>query len=193
MNEQQKDQAPDSQPAHQEQEQPRHPDPSEHMNDNMAENPEEKENLETEKLREELEALKDKYLRLVAEFDNFRRRTAKERIDLVQTAGRDILQALLPVLDDTERAIRQNAETEDISMIREGVTLIFNKLHTTLQQKGLKKMTSIGEAFDADLHEAITEIPAPAETEVGKVLDEVEPGYYLNDKIIRHAKVIVGK
>jgi molecular chaperone GrpE len=148
---------------------------------------------ETEKLKDELAEAKDKYLRLVAEFDNFRRRNAKERVDLIQTAGKDIVQSLLVVLDDTDRAAKQMETSEDLNLIKEGVNLVFNKLRNILQQKGLKKMTSVGQPFDADLHDAITEIPAPGEDLIGKVLDEVEPGYYLNDKLIRHAKVIVGK
>lgn len=149
------------------------------------------EESELEKLREELAQAKDKYLRLVAEFDNFRRRNAKERVELIQTAGKDIVQSMLGVLDDTDRAMKQMETSDDLDLIKEGVTLVFNKLRNTLQQKGLKKMESKNQVFDADLHEAIAEIPAPGME--GRVIDETEPGYYLNDKIIRHAKVIVGK
>jgi molecular chaperone GrpE len=148
---------------------------------------------EMEKLKSELAEAKDKYLRLVAEFDNFRRRNAKERVELTQTAGKEIIQSLLVVLDDTDRAAKQMESSEDLPLIREGVSLVFNKLRNTLQQKGLKKMISINQPFDPDLHEAITEIPAPTPDQAGKVIDETEPGYYLNDKLIRHAKVIVGK
>lgn len=147
---------------------------------------------ELEKLKAELEAGKDKYLRLVAEFDNFRRRSAKERIELVQTAGREVIKDLLDVLDDADRAQKQLDSSED-KQVKEGVTLVFNKLRTALQSKGLKPMESIGKDFDTDLHEAITEIPAPTKELKGKVVDEVVKGYYLNDKIIRHAKVVVGK
>lgn len=147
---------------------------------------------EYEKLQAELSDAKDKYLRLVAEFDNFRRRNAKERIELTQTAGRDIMQALLDVVDDSERAAKQMETSTDIATIKEGIALVFNKLHHTLQQKGLRKMESIGQPFDPDMHEAITEIPAPDEMK-GKVMDVVQPGYYLNDKLIRYAKVVVGK
>jgi len=140
-----------------------------------------------------LEEAKDKYLRLVAEFDNFRRRNAKERMELVQTAGKEIIQSLLVVLDDTDRAAKQLETSENLATIKEGVMLVFNKLRATMQAKGLKKMESINQPFDADLHEAITEIPAAGPDGVGKIMDEVEPGYYLNDKLIRHAKVIVGK
>ncbi len=141
----------------------------------------------------ELAEMKDKYLRLVAEFDNFRRRNAKEAIELRQTAAKDMMQALLVVLDDTDRAAKQMEATDDLVQIKEGVSLVFNKLRSTLQGKGLKKMESIHHPFDADLHEAITEIPAPDPELAGKVIDEIEPGYYLNDKLIRYAKVIVGK
>jgi molecular chaperone GrpE len=151
------------------------------------------EESEMEKLREELAEAKDKYLRLVAEFDNARRRNAKERVELIQTAGKDIVQSLLVVLDDTDRAAKQMEKSDDLAMVKEGVTLVFNKLRTVLQQKGLKKMESISHPFDADLHEAITEIPSPTPDMEGKVIDETEPGYYLNDKLIRHAKVVVGK
>lgn len=148
---------------------------------------------EADKLREELSEAKDKYLRLVAEFENFRKRNAKERLELIQTAGKDIVVSLLEVLDDSERAMKQLETSEDIATIKEGISLVFNKLHNTLQQKGLKVMDSKGQEFDADKHEAITEIPAPSEDMVGKVVDVVQPGYYLNDKLIRYAKVVVGK
>lgn len=146
-----------------------------------------------EKAQEEAAEWKDKYLRLVAEFDNFRKRTAKERIELTQTAGKDIVVSLLDVLDDCDRAQKQLDSSSDVQAIREGVQLVFNKLRNTLQSKGLKQMESVGQPFDADLHEAITEIPAPAPDAAGKVIDQVQPGYYLNDKIIRFAKVVVGK
>ncbi|HSC55000.1 MAG TPA: nucleotide exchange factor GrpE [Phnomibacter sp.] len=148
---------------------------------------------ELEKLRAELAEQKDKYLRLFAEFDNYKRRTAKERLELLQTAGREVITSLLDVLDDSERAERTMAKTTDIEVVKEGVNLVFQKLRTNLEQKGLKPMQSIGEEFNADLHEAITEIPAPTEELQGKVLDEVQKGYYLSDKIIRFAKVVVGK
>jgi molecular chaperone GrpE len=148
---------------------------------------------EAEKLKAELDAAKDKFLRLQAEFDNFRRRSAKERIELVQTAGRDVINDMLDVVDDAERAQKQLESTDDVKSIREGVTLVFNKLRNILQSKGLKPMETIGKEFNPDLHEAITEIPAPTKDLKGKVVDEVVKGYYLNDKIIRHAKVVVGK
>jgi molecular chaperone GrpE len=145
------------------------------------------------KLEGEIAELKDKYLRLTAEFDNFRRRTAKERVELTQTAGKDVIQSLLVVLDDMDRAGNQLETTTDIKVIKEGVSLVFNKLRSVLQQKGLKVMDAANKDFDADLHEAITEIPAASEDLKGKVSAVVESGYYLNDKLIRHAKVVVGK
>ena len=146
-----------------------------------------------ERLQKELDEAKDKYMRLVAEFDNFRKRNAKERIELIATAGRDIVQSLLVVLDDSERAEKQMESTEDVMAIKEGVLLVFNKMRNALQQKGLKAMDSRNQDFDPDVHEAITEIPAASEDMKGKVIDEVEKGYYLNEKLIRHAKVVVGK
>jgi molecular chaperone GrpE len=158
-----------------------------HLNDPLEDD------SELDKLKAELEAAKDKYLRLVAEFDNFRRRSGKERIELIQTAGKEVIAGMLDVVDDADRAQKQLESTEDVNAIKEGVTLVFNKLRTALQAKGLKPMETIGKDFNPDLHEAITEIPAPTKNLVGKVVDEVVKGYYLNDKIIRHAKVVVGK
>lgn len=148
---------------------------------------------EAEKLKTELQEQKDKYLRLFAEFDNYKRRTAKERIDLMQTAGKEVITSMLDVLDDCDRAEKQLQSTTDLTQIKEGVQLVFNKLRTTLHSKGLKAMESIKTDFDVEKHEAITEIPAPSEDLKGKVVDEVTKGYYLNDKLIRFAKVIVGK
>jgi len=158
-----------------------------HLNDPLLE-----EN-EADKVKAELEEAKDKYLRLAAEFDNFRRRSAKERQEISLTAGREVIKELLEVLDDAERAEKQLESSEDVQQIKQGITLVFNKLRGTLQSKGLKPMAAVGKEFDADLHEAITEIPAASEEAKGKVIDEVTKGYYLNDKIIRHAKVVVGK
>lgn len=147
---------------------------------------------ELDQLRAELNEMKDKNLRLVAEFDNFRKRSAKERIDLIATAGKDIVQSLLDVVDDSYRAMKQMDTDNDAESVKEGARLVFNKLQHTLQQKGLKAMDCQGKEFDADLHEAITEIPAPTEEMKGKIIDVVQAGYYLNDKLIRHAKVVVG-
>jgi molecular chaperone GrpE len=144
-------------------------------------------------LQQQLDEQKDKYLRLVADFDNFRKRTAKERLELAQTAGKDVIISLLTVLDDSERAEKQIAVTDDVKAIKEGVSLVFSKLRSALQARGLKPMESVGTDFNPDVHEAITEIPAPSEEQKGKVVAEVEKGYFLNDKIIRFAKVVVGK
>jgi molecular chaperone GrpE len=146
-----------------------------------------------DKLKAELEETKDKYLRKVAEFENFKRRNAKERVELIQTAGREVITEMLDVLDDCDRAQKQMEATDNAKDIKEGVMLVFNKFRNILQARGLKPMDTIHKEFDPDLHEAITEIPAPAPELIGKVLDEVMKGYYLNDKIIRHAKVVVGK
>ncbi|WP_207422229.1 nucleotide exchange factor GrpE [Desertivirga brevis] len=145
-----------------------------------------------EKLRAELSEANDKYLRLYAEFDNYKRRTSKERVELLQTAGKDVIVDMLSILDDFERALRAMESAADVSAVKEGVTLVHNKLKNTLANKGLKEMESKGNVFDADIHEAITNIPAPSDDLKGKVVDEVEKGYYLNDKVIRFAKVIVG-
>jgi molecular chaperone GrpE len=142
---------------------------------------------EAEKLKIEVAELKDKYLRLYSDFDNFRKRTAKEKLDMIQSASEKVIVDILPVIDDIERATA-NAQEGEIS---EGVHLIFNKLSNTLSSKGLKPMDAKGEVFNADLHEAITQFPAPTEDDKGKVFDVVEKGYYLNDKVIRFAKVVV--
>ena len=148
---------------------------------------------ETDALQNEVEELKNKYIRLVADFDNFRKRTAKERLELIQTASKDVLSSLLPILDDTERAEKQLETAQDKEALREGINLVFGKLRTTLHAAGLKPMESVGSDFNPEYHEAITEIPAPTPQLAGKVVDEIEKGYYLNDKIIRFAKVVVGK
>jgi len=146
-----------------------------------------------EKIQAELNDQKDKYLRLFAEFDNFKRRTAKERIELMQTASKDVVVSMLEVLDDCDRAEKQLETSEDIAQIKEGIQLVFAKLRSTMASKGVKAMESIHTSFDVEKHEAITEIPAPTEDLIDKVVDEVIKGYYLNNKIIRFAKVIVGK
>jgi molecular chaperone GrpE len=147
---------------------------------------------ESEKLASELKEQKDKYLRLSAEFDNYKRRTAKEKIELIQTAGKEIITSLLDVLDDCERAEKQMQQIEDITLIKEGNLLVFNKLRNILQQKGLKPMKSVDQDFDVEKHEAVAELEAEPKKK-GKVMDEAVKGYYLNDKIIRFAKVVVGK
>jgi len=145
-----------------------------------------------DKLKEEISLANDKYLRLYAEFDNFRRRTIKEREEARKMEGKDVIVALLPVLDDFERALRSMDNATEVGPVKEGVQLIQNKLKNVLSQKGLKEMESVGAPFDPELHEAITNIPAPDEASKGKVVDEMEKGYFLNDKVARFAKVIVG-
>jgi molecular chaperone GrpE len=145
-----------------------------------------------DKLKEELALANDKFLRLYAEFDNYKRRTSKERVELLQTAGKDVIVSLLPVLDDFERASRAIETAKDITAVKEGISLVHNKFKNLLTQKGLKEMVSKGEVFDADVHEAVTNIPAPDESLKGKVVDVLEEGYLLNDKVIRFAKVVVG-
>ena len=146
----------------------------------------------TAKPEAELADLKDKYLRLAAEFENYKRRTTKERIDLFKTANQELMVALLPALDDFDRARNFTRDTDDASAVRESLEIIYNKLQKTLSQKGLVPMEVKGNSFDPDLHEAITQIPAPSEELKGKIVDEVERGYYLGDKVIRHAKVVLG-
>lgn len=157
-----------------------------------AEEPEEAD-AEKIKLEQELQEQRDKYLRLVAEFDNYRKRISRERIELMQTASKDVIVTLLDVLDDCDRASEQMETTDDINIIKEGALLIFNKLRNQLQSFGLKELDSIHQDFDAELHDAIAEVPAPSKDLEGKVIDSVQKGYYLNDKLIRHAKVVVGK
>lgn len=162
-------------------------------NEEQIENPhvEEKVSVEQE-LQGKLAELNDKYLRLYSDFDNFRKRTAKEKVELIQSGGEDVFKSMLPIIDDFERAIKSNAETTDINTINEGVHLIYNKFKNTLSQKGLEEMRSIGESFNTDLHEAITSIAAPSEETKGKIVDELEKGYMLNGKVIRFAKVVIG-
>jgi molecular chaperone GrpE len=160
---------------------------STHLNEPVGEE------SELAKLKEEINGLNDRYLRKVAEFENFKRRNAKERMELIQTAGREVITDLLDVLDDCDRAQKQMEKTDDPAMIKEGVMLVFNKLRNSMQSRGVRAMETINSEFNSDLHEAITEIPAPTEELKGKIVDEVMKGYFLNDKIIRHAKVVVGK
>ena len=148
---------------------------------------------ELDQIKADLADQKDKFLRLLAEFENFKRRTAKERIDLIQTAGKDVIVSLLDVLDDCDRAEKQLNTSDDIAVLREGIQLVFNKIRSTMQAKGLVAMESVNKDFNVELHEAITEIPAANNKMKGKVVDEVTKGYFLNDKIIRFAKVVVGK
>ena len=142
---------------------------------------------------EELAALKDKYLRQVAEFDNYRKRTLKEKTDLILNGGEKVLTALLPILDDLDRAAENIEKSNDLETLKEGVALILDKLTKTLAAQGLKKMETIGQPFDTDFHEAVALIPAQEEAQKNVVIDCVQQGYQLNDKVLRHAKVVVGQ
>ena len=180
--------------------------------DNDAENSENTQTEETaqeqpqegltaeEKLAKELEAAqqtieeqKDKYLRLSAEFDNYRKRTMKEKAELIKNGGEKAISAVLPILDDLERALQNMQKSEDIQAMYEGIDLIYQKFLKGLAQEGLQKMEPVGEVFDTDFHEAIALVPSPDEAQKGKVLDCVQTGYKLNDKVIRHAKVVVAQ
>ncbi len=152
-----------------------------------------KKDTEIAELKKQLDEQKDKYLRLFADFDNFKKRNAKERLELILTASKDVIKELLPVIDDFERAIKALENNTEAAAAKEGMVLIYNKLTKNLEAKGLKPIEAKGQEFNVELHEAITEIPAPTPDMIGKVIDEIEKGYYLNDKIIRFAKVVVGK
>ena len=161
---------------------------------------EEKELSEEEKLQKQLEEAqqtiedqKDKYLRLSAEFDDYRKRTLKEKAELIKNGGEKAISAILPILDDLERALANMQKLDDIQAMYDGIDLIHQKFLKTLSQEGLQKMEPVGEAFDTDFHEAIALVPAPEEAQKGKVLDCVQTGYKLNDKVIRHAKVVVAQ
>ena len=143
------------------------------------------------KLEAELTESRDKYLRLYSDFENYKKRIARERIESAKMANADIFLSILPVMDDMERALKAIENSDDVKIIKEGINLIYNKLKSTTSSKGLKPMESIGKLFDPELHDAITNVPADDNMK-GKVVDEVEKGYYLNDKVIRHAKVVVG-
>ena len=151
---------------------------------------------ETDKLAAalaEIDSLKDKYLRQVAEFDNYRKRTLKEKTELILNGGEKVLSALLPVLDDLDRAMQNIEKSTDVETLKEGVSLIMDKLTKTLQGQGLQKMDAIGKMFDTDFHEAVALIPSTEEAQKNHVIDCVQPAYMLNEKVIRHAKVVVGQ
>ena len=147
----------------------------------------------TESADEKLAELQDKYLRLSAEFDNYRKRTLKEKVDMIKTAGENIILKIVPVLDDFERAIGFINNNENNDSGGEGIVLIYNKLRDILMQQGLNEIEALNKEFDTDIHEAVTKIPAPKEDMKGKVVDVIEKGYFLNDKVIRYAKVVVGE
>ncbi len=173
---------------------------SEELNENQVENPtnenetivEESKSTEPS-LEDQLKESNDKFIRLYAEFENFRKRTNKEKVDLLSYASEGVLKDMLPVMDDFERAIDNNQNIVDPTALKEGFQLIYTKFKHLLDAKGVKQMESTGMAFDSEIHEAIANVPAPSEDMKGKVVDAVEKGYYLNDKVIRFAKVIVGQ
>lgn len=152
-------------------------------------------NLEKENadLKEKLEKEKKEYLFLMAEFDNFRKRTLKEKSELIKNAGESAFKGLLPIVDDFERALKAGAETADAAVLQEGMELIYKKLKKYMEQNGVKEMPEDDKVFDADRHEAISAVPVPDESQKGKILDTVEKGYTINDKVLRHAKVVVGQ
>lgn len=148
---------------------------------------------ELEEAKKTIEEQKDKYLRLSEEFDNYRKRTMKEKAELIKNGGEKAISAILPILDDLERALQNMQKADNVQSMYEGLDLIFQKFHKVLAQEGLQKMEPVGETFDTDYHEAIALVPAPDEAQKGKVLDCVQTGYKLNDKVIRHAKVVVAQ
>ena len=173
---------------------------AEPQTEKTAETAEEQKLTSEEKLQKELDAAnqaleeqKDKYLRLSAEFDNYRKRTMKEKAELIKNGGEKTISAILPILDDMERALQNAQKAEDIQAVCEGIGLISQKFQKVLAQEGLQRMEPVGKDFDTDFHEAIALVPAPAEDQKGKVLDCIQTGYTLNDKVIRHAKVVVAQ
>lgn len=171
---------------------------SENPTDNlMEEQPEISSHTEAGKnpeagLEEELASAKDKLLRLYSEFDNFKKRTTREKMEFAKTASANTILALLPALDDFERALKSMTETKADATLMEGINLIYTKMKTTLEQQGLKEMKTAGGKFDPDLHDALSNVPVEDKNQKGKVVEEIQKGYYLNDVVIRHAKVIVG-
>ncbi|MFD1770188.1 nucleotide exchange factor GrpE [Sphingobacterium suaedae] len=159
--------------------------------DNELENPE---GSVEQRLQDELATANDKYTRLFAEFDNYKKRTSKERVDLIQSASKDVLNKLLPILDDFDRALVAMQTASEIESVKQGIDLVNQKFKKTLSQEGLKEMENIiGQPFDPEYQEAITAIPAPSDDLKNKVIDVVEKGYFLNDKVIRFAKVVIGQ
>lgn len=161
-------------------------------NDKKAEKTESEE-TELEKAQKKIEELNDKYLRQIAEFDNYRKRVLKEKADMIKYSGEKVITTLLPVLDDMERAVQNMEKTEDVASVKEGVQLIIDKFMKLLKQEGLSRIETEGKDFDTDYHEAIAMVPGQPEEMKGKIIDCVTPGYMLNDKVIRHAKVAVAK
>ena len=154
---------------------------------------EESEESELEKAQKKIEELNDKYLRQIAEFDNYRKRVMKEKADMIKYSGEKVITTLLPILDDMERAIQNMEKTEDVASVKEGVQLIIDKFMKLLKQEGLSRIETESKDFDTDFHEAIAMVPGQPEEMKGKIIDCVTPGYMLNDKVIRHAKVAVAQ
>jgi molecular chaperone GrpE len=144
-------------------------------------------------IEKSLAEMTDKYLRLSAEFDNYRKRTLREKMELIKTAGESVMQNILPVIDDFERAMKSIEQGMDFEATKEGILLIYNKFKDFFKQNGIKEIDALGELFNTDLHEAVTKVPAPSEDQKGKIIDVIQKGYYLNDKVIRFAKVVVGE
>ncbi|MDC2981785.1 MAG: nucleotide exchange factor GrpE [Bacteroidota bacterium] len=160
---------------------------------NKPEDKEVEKNSSENEIQKEDQDFKEKYIRLYSEYENYRKRTAKEKIDLITNASENVIKELLPILDDFERAIDNNKNVEDASVLKEGFDLIYSKMHKGLVNQGLKPMEANGKDFDSEIHEAITKIPAPNEKLKGKVVDVIEKGYQINEKVIRYAKVVVGE
>lgn len=144
-------------------------------------------------LEAQLEKEKKEYVFLMAEFDNFRKRTLKDKAEIIKNGAESAMRNILPIIDDFDRALQATATSEDVAAVREGVELIYNKFIKYLESNGVKEMTTTGETFDADIHEAVTTFPAPSEEMKGKIIDTVQKGYSINDKVLRHAKVVVGQ
>jgi len=160
---------------------------------NKPEDKEVEKNSSENEIQKEDQDFKEKYIRLYSEYENYRKRTAKEKIDLITNASENVIKELLPILDDFERAIDNNKNVEDASVLKEGFDLIYSKMHKGLINQGLKPMEANGKDFDSEIHEAITKIPAPNEKLKGKVVDVIEKGYKINEKVIRYAKVVIGE
>ena len=160
---------------------------------NKPEDKEVEKNSSENEIQKEDQDFKEKYIRLYSEYENYRKRTAKEKIDLITNASENVIKELLPILDDFERAIDNNKNVEDASVLKEGFDLIYSKMHKGLINQGLKPMEANGKDFDSEIHEAITKIPAPNVKLKGKVVDVIEKGYQINEKVIRYAKVVVGE
>ncbi|MEN9699519.1 MAG: nucleotide exchange factor GrpE [Bacteroidota bacterium] len=167
--------------------------PQEELNDQLQEEQQAEASETVESTASQDDEYKDKFVRLYAEFDNYRKRTNQEKVELIASANASLLRDLLATLDDFDRAIANNEAVEDAAVLKEGFQLIYTKFKHTLLQKGLKEMEAKGTTFDSDMHEAIANIPAPEEALKGKVIDDVEKGYYLHDKVLRFAKVVVGQ